>query len=113
MKNAAWVRTPVDAFILHRLEREGLRPSPEADRVTLIRRLSADLKLERLVFNNRRAVMIEGGMQNSGLALGIIAVQFGSDLGMVIIASLWGIWHIVSGLGLAILWRMKDARLAR
>lgn len=61
---------------------------------------------------DRRAVMIEGGMQNSGLALGIIAVQFASDLGMVVIASLWGIWHIVSGMTLAFLWRRKDARLA-
>ena len=61
---------------------------------------------------DRRAVMIEGGMQNSGLALGIIALQFGSDLGMVVIASLWGIWHIVSGLALAYFWRRKDARLA-
>mgnify|MGYP002859314414 FL=1 len=60
---------------------------------------------------DRRAVMIEGGMQNSGLALGIIAVQFNSDLGMVIIASLWGIWHIVSGMSLAFLWRRKDARV--
>ena len=60
---------------------------------------------------DRRAVMIEGGMQNSGLALGIIAVQFNADLGMVIIASLWGIWHIVSGISLALLWRRKDARL--
>ena len=58
---------------------------------------------------DRRAVMIEGGMQNSGLALGIIAVQFNSDLGMVLIASLWGIWHIVSGLALAFFWRRKDA----
>jgi BASS family bile acid:Na+ symporter len=61
---------------------------------------------------DRRAVMIEGGMQNSGLALGIIAVQFNSDLGMVIIASLWGIWHIVSGLACALWWRRKDARSA-
>ena len=61
---------------------------------------------------DRRAVMIEGGMQNSGLALGIIAVQFNSDLGMVVIASLWGIWHIVSGMSLAFFWRRKDARLA-
>ena len=61
---------------------------------------------------DRRAVMIEGGMQNSGLALGIIAVQFNSDLGMVTLASLWGIWHIVSGMSLAYFWRMKDARLA-
>ena len=61
---------------------------------------------------DRRAVMIEGGMQNSGLALGIIAVQFNADLGMVIIASLWGMWHIVSGLSCALYWRRKDARAA-
>ena len=60
----------------------------------------------------RRAVMFEGGMQNSGLALGIIAVQFNSDLGMVIIASLWGIWHIVSGMTCALYWRRIDARSA-
>ena len=60
---------------------------------------------------DRRAVTIEGGMQNAGLALGIIAVQFNADLGMVIIASLWGIWHIVSGMSLALLWRRVD-RLA-
>ena len=59
---------------------------------------------------DRRAVMIEGGMQNSGLALGIIAIQFNSDLGMVVIASLWGIWHIVSGLACALWWRRKDAQ---
>jgi mono/diheme cytochrome c family protein len=38
-----WVRTPVDAFILARLEREGLTPSVEADRITLLRRLHLDL----------------------------------------------------------------------
>jgi BASS family bile acid:Na+ symporter len=59
---------------------------------------------------DRRAITIEGGMQNSGLALGIIAVQFNADLGMVIIASLWGIWHIVSGLTLAMIWRRQDVR---
>ena len=66
----------------------------------------------RVAERDRRAVMIEGGMQNSGLALGIIAVQFNSDLGMVVIASLWGIWHIVSGLSLAFYWRRQDARSA-
>ncbi len=40
---AAWVRTPVDAFILAGLETAGLRPAPEADRETLIRRVSFDL----------------------------------------------------------------------
>ena len=38
-----WPRNPIDAFILARLEREGLQPSPEADKVTLLRRLSLDL----------------------------------------------------------------------
>jgi len=39
----SWVRTPIDRFVLARLEKEGLAPSPEADRVTLLRRLSLDL----------------------------------------------------------------------
>ncbi len=43
VKNAAWVRNPIDNFVLARLEKEGLRPSPEASRETLIRRLSLDL----------------------------------------------------------------------
>src|ERR1043166_6635243 len=43
VKNASWGRTPVDAFLLARLEKEGLAPSPEADKVTLLRRLSFDL----------------------------------------------------------------------
>ena len=38
-----WVRTPIDAFILARLDREGLKPSIEADRITLLRRLHFDL----------------------------------------------------------------------
>ena len=71
----------------------------------------ATSKVMGLGEKDRRAVMIEGGMQNSGLALGIIAVQFNSDLGMVTLASLWGIWHIVSGMSLAYVWRRKDARL--
>lgn len=43
VKDERWVRNPVDRFILARLESEGLRPSPEADRATLIRRLTLDL----------------------------------------------------------------------
>jgi mono/diheme cytochrome c family protein len=41
--NKSWVRNPIDRFILARLEREGLRPSPEADKLLLIRRVSLDL----------------------------------------------------------------------
>ncbi len=43
VKNKNRVRTPIDNFILARLEKEGLKPSLEADRVTLLRRLSLDL----------------------------------------------------------------------
>jgi mono/diheme cytochrome c family protein len=38
-----WVRSPIDAFILAKLKEKGLTPSPEADRRTLIRRLTYDL----------------------------------------------------------------------
>jgi BASS family bile acid:Na+ symporter len=62
-------------------------------------------RLGRLEERDRRAVVIEGGMQNAGLALGIVALQFNSDLQMVIFTSLWGVWHSVTGLGLAFWWR--------
>jgi hypothetical protein len=42
-KISAWVRNPIDAFILQALEANGFKPSPDADRRTLIRRLSLDL----------------------------------------------------------------------
>ena len=43
VRNAKWIRNAIDNFVLARLEKEGLKPSPEADRATLIRRLSLDL----------------------------------------------------------------------
>ena len=43
LKDAKWVRNPIDAFVLARLEHEGLKPSAEADRATLLRRVSLDL----------------------------------------------------------------------
>ncbi|MBI3839405.1 MAG: PSD1 domain-containing protein [Planctomycetia bacterium] len=43
VSNPGWPKTPIDHFILHRLDQEGLRPSPEADRAELIRRLNFDL----------------------------------------------------------------------
>src|SRR5439155_25431264 len=43
VNNPKWVRTPIDHFILARLEKEGLAPSAKADRITLLRRLSLDL----------------------------------------------------------------------
>ncbi len=43
VKDVAWVRNTIDRFVLERLEQEGLEPSPEASRETLIRRLTLDL----------------------------------------------------------------------
>src|SRR5436190_1789530 len=43
VKDKKWPRNPIDRFVLARLEKEKLAPSPEADRAALIRRLSLDL----------------------------------------------------------------------
>ena len=43
VRDTSWVRNPIDNFVLARLEKEGLKPSPEADRTALLRRLSLDL----------------------------------------------------------------------
>jgi hypothetical protein len=43
VKDAAWPRNPIDHFILARLEKEGLRPAPEAPREALLRRVTFDL----------------------------------------------------------------------
>ena len=43
VKHAIWLRNGIDSFVLSRLEHEGLAPSPEADRTTLLRRVTLDL----------------------------------------------------------------------
>ena len=43
VRDAAWPRDPIDAFVLSKLESQGLKPAPMADRRTLIRRASFDL----------------------------------------------------------------------
>ncbi|MEZ5355448.1 MAG: PSD1 and planctomycete cytochrome C domain-containing protein [Bryobacteraceae bacterium] len=43
VKQASWARNPIDRFVLARLEKEGWTPSPEADKITLLRRVSLDL----------------------------------------------------------------------
>ncbi|WP_232415383.1 MULTISPECIES: DUF1549 and DUF1553 domain-containing protein [Methylotenera] len=42
VKQKAWVRTPVDAFVLSQLEAKGIKPSPDADRAAYIRRATLD-----------------------------------------------------------------------
>lgn len=43
VQNAAWVRNPIDQFVLARLEQEGWSPAPEADRRTIARRAALDI----------------------------------------------------------------------
>ena len=43
VKQASWPQNNIDRFILAKLEAAGLQPSPEADRATLIRRVTLDL----------------------------------------------------------------------
>ncbi|WP_298905252.1 bile acid:sodium symporter family protein [uncultured Aliiroseovarius sp.] len=50
---------------------------------------------------DRRAIMIETGIQNSGLGLILIFGFFSGLGGMAVVAAFWGIWHAVSGLALA------------
>ena len=56
---------------------------------------------------NRRTLAIETGIQNSGLGLLLIFSFFNGLGGMAILAAFWGIWHIVSGLTIAIFWSKK------
>jgi len=43
VKSESWTRTPIDRFILARLEKEGLTPAPETNKATLLRRVTFDL----------------------------------------------------------------------
>ena len=43
VKNKAWVKTPIDAFILAKLEEKGLQPNSRADKLTLLRRVTIDV----------------------------------------------------------------------
>ena len=58
-----------------------------------------------------RTVIIETGIQNSGLGLIIIFNFFDGNGGMAMIAAWWGIWHIISGFGLYYFFRLRDRKL--
>ena len=65
--------------------------------------------IARLNDRDRRTITIETGIQNSGLALMLIFNPeiFPSDIktgGMAFMAAWWGVWHIISGLSLSMIW---------
>ncbi len=66
-------------------------------------------RLLRLPEADRRAVAIETGIQNSGLGLLLIFDFFSGLGGMALIAAWWGIWHIFSGMTLAIFWSRRKS----
>src|SRR5690348_17083750 len=43
VKDKQWVKTPIDSFVLAKLEEAGLKPNPPADRLTLLRRATIDM----------------------------------------------------------------------
>ncbi len=59
---------------------------------------------------DRRAVAIEVGIQNSALALVLIFQFFNGLGGMAVIAGWWGIWHIISGLTMALFWSRRPLK---
>lgn len=64
-------------------------------------------KLARLNLRDCRTLAIETGIQNSGLGLVIIFAFFEGLGGMALVTAWWGIWHILSGLGIAFYWSKK------
>ena len=61
-------------------------------------------RLGGLSLPDTKTLTIETGIQNSGLGLVLIFTYFNGLGGMAIIAAWWGIWHIISGMGIAMLW---------
>ncbi len=57
---------------------------------------------------DRRAVTMEVGIQNSGLALTLLFTFFADAGGMILIAAAWGVWHLISGLSLALWWSKRE-----
>lgn len=55
-----------------------------------------------------KTLTIETGIQNSGLGLVLIFTYFNGLGGMAIITAFWGIWHLISGMAIAALWKNKE-----
>jgi BASS family bile acid:Na+ symporter len=67
-------------------------------------------RLAKLPEADARAVSFETGIQNSGFGL-VLAIQFFSAYGgMAITTAWWGVWHLLSGMTLAIIWSRRPAK---
>jgi BASS family bile acid:Na+ symporter len=74
--------------------------------------------LFRLPYKDRRTLTVETGIQNSGLGLILLlnpnifpeTGPWADNGGMLVITAWWGVWHIISGLTLAGLWRWKGRK---
>ena len=74
--------------------------------------------LLKLPYKDRRTLTIETGIQNSGLGLVLLlnpnifpdTGAWANNGGMLVITAWWGVWHIISGLTLAGLWRWKGRK---
>lgn len=65
-------------------------------------------RLFKLSKKNSRAIAIETGIQNSGLGL-VLALQVFNGLGgMVLILAWWGIWHLISGFTISMIWSRRS-----
>ena len=58
--------------------------------------------------DERRALTYEVGIQNAGLAVVILLTQLDGLGGAAVVAGLWGIWHIIAGLILVVVFRLAD-----
>ena len=75
--------------------------------------------LMKLPYKDRRTITIETGIQNSGLGLALLLnpnifspEQWTNNGGMLVITAWWGVWHIISGLTLAFVWRLRGRKEA-
>ena len=74
--------------------------------------------LLKVPYKDRRTLTIETGIQNSGLGLILLlnpnifpeTGAWANNGGMLVITAWWGVWHIISGLTLAYLWRLRGRK---
>lgn len=66
-----------------------------------------------LSIGNTKAITIETGIQNSGLGLLLIFTFFDGLGGMALLTAFWGIWHLISGLVLASIWRSRGVVVSK